>query len=496
MPRALLFRADADDRTGTGHVMRCFALAQTWRARGGAVRLVTAACPQGLIDRWRRVEADVDRLDALPHGALDAEATARLADAVGASWIVMDGYRFGADYQSDLKTLGKRVLFVDDYGHAASYCADLILNQNLYAQTGFYSKREPGTDLLLGPRYALLRREFLTWRQREIAISPLGKRITVSMGGADSDNVTARILPSLAELRDVEIQVLVGPANPHRQALQRMAADCGPHVTVISDVVDVAEILSQTDVVVTAAGTTVLETCFLGLPAVALVLAENQLLVAAHLERSGAGVNLGWASQVTADRLVCEVSQLLNDASRRTAMSAAGRRLVDGLGAARVAARLLSSEIELRPAEANDCRQIWEWANDPVVRAMSFSGEPIAWDAHQRWFDRQLTDSDCRLWIAEDESGNPLGQLRFQQQERRAVVSISLASQARGRGLAAAVLIRGTQRLFSEPSVEAIDAYIKPENGSSVVAFEQAGFVSCESAIVAGCEALHYELKP
>ena len=101
--------------------------------------------------------------------AEDAEQTRSLAIRTNADWVVVDGYQFGADYQSLIKSAEFKVLFMDDYVHAEPYTADLVLNQNLQASPSLYAKRGSSTDLLLGPRYAMLRREFRRWRnwQRE-----------------------------------------------------------------------------------------------------------------------------------------------------------------------------------------------------------------------------------------------------------------------------------------------------------------------------------------
>ncbi len=83
-----------------------------------------------------------------------------LAAAHRASWIVVDGYQFDIAYQRALKAAGLKVLVVDDGGRCGTYCADLVLDQNLDASEVAYSNREAYTRLLLGTRYVMLRREF------------------------------------------------------------------------------------------------------------------------------------------------------------------------------------------------------------------------------------------------------------------------------------------------------------------------------------------------
>ena len=58
-----------------------------------------------------------------------------------------------------------------------------ILQESLYVQ------REPYTRLLLGPRYALLRREFVSWSHSEREIEEVARNILVMMGGSDPDKM-------------------------------------------------------------------------------------------------------------------------------------------------------------------------------------------------------------------------------------------------------------------------------------------------------------------
>ena len=58
----LLVRADADARMGTGHLMRCLALAQAWQADGGQV-IFLSHCESDALRRLDKVQfAGIDML--------------------------------------------------------------------------------------------------------------------------------------------------------------------------------------------------------------------------------------------------------------------------------------------------------------------------------------------------------------------------------------------------------------------------------------------------
>src|SRR5258705_3656609 len=127
----LILRADASARIGTGHVMRCLALAQAWLDGGGQACFACAECPPALQQRLAGEGVTSETIHAEPGGAEDARATARLARKRGARWIALDGYHFGPSYQAHLRAAGLRLLLLDDEARASSYEADLLLNQNL-----------------------------------------------------------------------------------------------------------------------------------------------------------------------------------------------------------------------------------------------------------------------------------------------------------------------------------------------------------------------------
>ncbi|MFZ2879537.1 MAG: UDP-2,4-diacetamido-2,4,6-trideoxy-beta-L-altropyranose hydrolase, partial [Phototrophicaceae bacterium] len=218
----LLIRADASTEIGTGHVMRCLALAQAWQDKGGGVTYCCATLPQTLHTRLVTEQITVRRLDAMAGSANDAESVIALAREIGAEAVVVDGYVFGSEYQKLIKNAGLRLLFIDDYGHAEHYYADFVLNQNAHADTITYVNRESNTQLLLGTRYALLRREFWPWRGRKRPTVPQANKLLVTMGGSDPDNITMRLLDKLTSILDdkaVHIKTVVGGSNPHLDSL-------------------------------------------------------------------------------------------------------------------------------------------------------------------------------------------------------------------------------------------------------------------------------------
>jgi len=493
----LLIRADANVVMGTGHVMRCLALAQAWQDDGG--RVVFAMAPPASSVRQRLLNESVKILEmAQPAGTReDAARTAALAREHEAAWVVVDGYQFGADYQQALKSANLKILFLDDYGHADHYFADVVMNQNVSAEDCPYENRETYTRLLLGPKYCLLRREFNQWREWRREILPAGHRVLVTMGGSDPQNFTARAIDALNLIADdnLEAAVIVGGSNDHFESLETRAAKAGKKISVCRDVSNMAERMAWADVAVSAAGTTCWEMCLLGLPAILVDLAENQIPVAKALDQRGCAIYLGGPGEVSSQRLASQMESLMGSRADRQALSVRCRELVDGRGAQRVVAALRGGKLRLRPAQENDAQLLWKWANESSVRAAAFSSAPIPWEQHEAWFTRKMKDPDCRILIAEDGQGRAVGQFRIQwRTSQDADIDISVPVEFRGSGYGRWLIDLGVSQVLAERQIARIHAFVKPENVASCRSVEFAGFKKLGEENVDGHTAIHYIL--
>jgi UDP-2,4-diacetamido-2,4,6-trideoxy-beta-L-altropyranose hydrolase len=341
----LLFRTDASVAIGTGHVMRCLALAQAWCDAGGHAIFAMAEATPAVEERLRSERLEVVRVAVRVGESGDVEETSRLARKHGASWVVVDGYEFGADYQAGLKSCGLKVLFIDDNGHAGHYSADFVLNQNAYAREPQYRSREPSTKLLLGPQFALLRREFAAWRGWKREIPARARNVLVTMGGSDPDNFTRKAVDGLRAMKgeNLQIRVLAGGSNPHVASLQELRTDGQHAIEVVTDAIEMPEQMKWADIAVAAAGSTCLEMCLMGLPALLIDLAENQTPIAKEFARRGTAYYMGDLKTVTPDQIGAEARRLLASAAERSLMSQRGQELVDGQGAERVVRELLIS---------------------------------------------------------------------------------------------------------------------------------------------------------
>lgn len=440
--------------------MRSLALAEALRDGGDEVWLVTAIDPGSLVHRWQREGAAVREITAVIGSVEDARHTGEIAREVRAAWVALDGYVFDGAYRSALGG-DARLLLVDDHG-VPHLKAELVVNGNLYGRAAMYPSLEG--RLLAGPRYAMLRREF-----RAPTSSGRGDGIILAFGGADPEQRTAPVLEALAS-RDLRGQVIIGPRQRQPAVLRTLAESLGWEP--LEEPIEMAHVLSSAGIAVVGSGTTSLECAAKGVPMVAVRIAANQAQVAAALDE------LGLAIVADADDPagVAEAAvRLVADGTRRAAMSERGPRFVDGRGALRVASAMREAVLTVRSATTADAHDLHHWRNDPATRFASFTTAHIAWEDHAAWFERALTSPGTRLLIGELE-GSPIGMARFEATESTATMSITIAPEARSRGLAAP-LIRAALMTVRDLELERIEAYVRPENVASLRAFAAAGFI-------------------
>jgi len=344
----LVIRADGHRAIGAGHVMRCLALAEAWRRGGGAVTFVVFVDSDQLAQRLRAGCDALVRLERPHPSPSDGTRLLEVTAAHPGAPVVVDGYGFDGAYHQMVRAAGHPVLLLDDHAHLPAYDVDWVLNPNAMASPALYRQRGSQATLLLGPTYALLRAEFLVWRDWVRPPSATGaRRILVSMGGSDPRNVTLRVLHGLAgalgSTRDAQVRILAGHSNPNGETLREFAASApfGCELSMGSD--DMPGQMTWAELALGAAGVTTWEMAYMQLPSLLVTVADNQGTNAALVAARGAARDLGGLDTGLEARTTDAVRALVDDGGALAAMAAAGRALVDGEGAARVAKVLTSA---------------------------------------------------------------------------------------------------------------------------------------------------------
>lgn len=330
--KSIAIRADASLEAGSGHVARMEALAAALRQRGADVTFVTASMPEDLAARVTGAGFALERV---------AETAAVLPRAF--DLLVVDHYGLDAAWERRARERANRIAAVDDLGRP--HDCDVLIDQNLGASLQTYRSRVPAAArLLLGPRYALLRAEF-----RPFALAPARERaslerILVSMGGYDAADAAGTALRGLAAAGTAaQVDLLLPRSAPHAEAAARLCANYGFHY--VEPHANVSAVMERADLAIGATGGTAWERCMLGLPTLAITVAENQRAGADALASAGAALWLGDLGPETEMRVTHAVRALSANPAPLRAMSRAARAVMDadgdnGFSTDRVAAEL------------------------------------------------------------------------------------------------------------------------------------------------------------
>ena len=344
-------RTDSSVAIGTGHLFRCLTLADALRRDGGSVSFICRDLPGNLIACIEDLDFPVLRLSSVnppvdlrgeklhqpfrqeAEWESDARGTLRLlSETRKIDWLVVDHYALDDRWEGQMRPEVRMIMVIDDMANRPHDC-DLFLDQNFHEDhvlryQGLLPER---CRKLFGPRYALLRPEFLEVRKTMKNRDGRVRRILVFFGGTDPTNETEKALDAIRLLKrtDISVDVIVGDTNPNRERIRRLCSGTG-NVIFCRQVKDMAMMMARSDLAIGAVGTTTWERCYLGLPAITLTIAENQLPIGEQVSKAGAIKSLGWHENVNAEDIAASVREFLDGPLKLKKMGQKGMELVGG----------------------------------------------------------------------------------------------------------------------------------------------------------------------
>jgi UDP-2,4-diacetamido-2,4,6-trideoxy-beta-L-altropyranose hydrolase len=349
----IAFRVDAGVAMGLGHLSRCLTLAKVLHERGTRILFLISPDTAIWVDMIRKHEFDCQILDVgdkvEPAGHLAHSSWLRWGQAVDVdacrsqltetpAWLVVDHYALDKTWEAAIKPWVERLMVIDDLADREHFC-DALLDQNLKAPTSYEHLVSRACEILIGPRYALLRAEFAEARPAER--SGGATRINIFMGGTDSEGATVRVLDDLAgNVPWEKLDVILGAKCPHLDAV-RQRVDRLPDAELHVDSDRVARLFAFADIGIGAGGVAALERCCVGLPSIGICVADNQAAGLAALVELGAVESLASLPDLGAGQIASALCSLMAGPDRLRQMSENAMALVDGQGAHRVAGIML-----------------------------------------------------------------------------------------------------------------------------------------------------------
>lgn len=334
--------------------MRCLTLANALRDKGAEIIFICRDHPGHLFELIKTLSHVLLQLP--PSGTLsegylahahflgttqeeDAQQTIEALKSIGrADWLIVDHYALDIAWETAMRRHVRRVMVIDDLADRNHDC-EVLLDQNYYLRMeDRYEKYvAPHCKKLLGPQYALVRSEFKEARTHLKMRDGNVKRIFIFFGGSDATNETGKTLRAiqLVNKTDIAIDVVLGGANPHQSGISVLGAAM-PQVRIFRQVNNMAELMANADLAIGAGGSTTWERCSLGLPTIAISVADNQVPIAEGVETAGAQIYLGLGEHITPEILAAKIAYILKRPQKLIFMSKAAMQLVDLNGCDRV----------------------------------------------------------------------------------------------------------------------------------------------------------------
>ncbi|MEK5040756.1 UDP-2,4-diacetamido-2,4,6-trideoxy-beta-L-altropyranose hydrolase [Sporosarcina sp. FSL K6-3457] len=306
----VIIRTDASIEIGSGHVMRCLTIAGALRERGCHVLFMMNELPGNLI------------------GLVQSKGFEVVHDFQPADLCIIDHYGIDERWEQSIRPFVNKIAVIDDLADRQHDC-NLLLDQNTVPDfEARYDILVPSHCMkLLGPRYLIMRDEFVRERQQMRERDGTVGRLLIFMGGTDPTNETLKVLRALQKTNVTfpHIDVVVGAGNPSRIEIEKICLHEGFHFHCQIDYM--ASLMAQADFAIGAGGSATWERCYVGLPSLSTIVAENQIVATETAASLGAVLNTGWHEKVTVETYLQLLEALSNRQKELQEMSLNGLKL-------------------------------------------------------------------------------------------------------------------------------------------------------------------------
>lgn len=340
------FRFDASSTIGLGHLQRCLSLGLSLQQDHGAQchYLVRHPLEETDWDVIRNAVFPPFLLHVLPaHLTLETEPPylRHYFAQVPCDALLVDLFEGTETYLRSVRDARFPVVVIDDFAALPGYPCDAIVNHHLQAKTLSYHTL-PETKLFLGPQFALLRPEFLQHRAAQQREYPkFAAKVLVTMGGADPQGVTYKVLTAIGEMAEgvqtqLEVCVVLGPAYGPVEEI-RIAAQSLPQCVVVQSPQNLVSLMDTADVAITAAGGTLLELACLGVPSLIIAITKTQQAVAETWAEQDSAICLGVWDEISTQHIASTLQSVILNQELRTQLGQQAMQLVDARGSHRIA---------------------------------------------------------------------------------------------------------------------------------------------------------------
>jgi UDP-2,4-diacetamido-2,4,6-trideoxy-beta-L-altropyranose hydrolase len=463
--KKIIFRADGNSTVGLGHIYREIALLGVIKEHFDCLLLshiddsnswLFETVPHQEIPDAIKLDTEPDWLVA----RFDPEST----------MVILDGYNFSASYQSQLKENGFKVAYIDDLAKER-VVADIIFNHALDIEKEEYES-EPYTKFALGPKYALLRNEFLI--EAQTPRTDFGSStVFVCFGGADPFQLSLKTVSALMHVDQAkEINVVVSNKAIKKQLEEQADQFTKPvHIHHNIDANAMIKIMKSSDYAIVPSSTICYELFTVNIPILAGYFIDNQINLYYSFVMNKLVARAGDLKEDDETTLI-EKIQTFMARTDLADMIQQQQKVIDDQVANRFVKlidSLFKTNMELKKVTLNDWETLFKWRNDTVTRENSHNSEPVSKEQHLSWLENSLQNEN-RILLMAYHNEVPAGTVRADIKEGVANLSWTISPDERGKGFGKLMV-----KKFVNQLAQPVHAEVKSGNVASIKIAEYAG---------------------
>ena len=471
--KTVIFRVDGNQQIGLGHIMRCLTLANRLHSGGFSILFICSQSSEGALSLVKKNYYDIAVIPFSETAEHDARTCLDIIRGLDVVLVVTDHYMLNFSWEEIIYSEIYSLLVIDDLANRKHYCDVLVDSSYGRVSVDYDGLCNESCKLLLGSDYCLLRPEFK--ESIEVAIRKRQscnciQTVLINFGATDHKGFSTKCVDTLKLLNfEGSIRILLSSDSDSRSELEDVCANT-ENVYLHLDEPNVPSLMLAADLAIGSVGTSSWERCCLGLPTIGIVVAANQLNIAAQLENIGA-------------MRLCEYESLaenLNDMvpglniPRWREMSDKSFKVCDGLGLERVVHNLIPGTLKITLQYMSKCDEslLYSWQCEPGNRR--FSGTALApnREEHHAWFSASLKNTSRRMWLVMFD-GVECGYVRLDCQGDSEEVSVLISNKYRKLGLAYSAI----NELKKLGRFGVLNAKVSSENIASISLFKKLEFI-------------------
>lgn len=320
----ITFLTECNHKIGFGHLMRILAITHAYSLVGCKSEIIIKG--EALLFKNLETSAKITYLNWFDENIL--VELIKKTDV-----LLIDSISISKSYFKKLISLKKNIIFIDDY-YKWNHSKGIIINWTIGSEKKKFRVNNDNVSYLLGPKYTALREEFYNIKKR--IYSKNIESVMITFGGGDIRNMTPKIISLFNKnFPNIKLNIIISKSYDNIDEIESIAKS-NAALIYYPDARKMKNIMLESDIAIASGGQTLYELARTGLPAIAIVLIDNQVEDTEGWASEKFLFNAGWWNDKKINDNILNYFKILKSFSKRKKMGSIGQLKIDGNGAKRI----------------------------------------------------------------------------------------------------------------------------------------------------------------